>query len=116
MRHMVTGFLALALAAGVAQAQEKKGGMAALPTADDLKTKVAFDEEQIKKAEPILTEYSPKLKEAAEKAKTAEDKKAAFGEVRTIRTEAMAKLKEICKDDEQKKKLDEAFPARRKKE
>jgi hypothetical protein len=55
------------------------------------------------------------VKEAADKAKDAADKKAAYGEVRTIRTEGLNKLKEICKDDEQKKKFDEAFAQQRKK-
>jgi hypothetical protein len=55
------------------------------------------------------------VKEASDKIKDAQDKKAAYGEVRTIRTEGLNKLKEICKDDEQKKKFDEAFNAPRKK-
>jgi len=112
MRTMLAAVTMVFLAAGLAQAQ---GRGASFPTADDLKTKVGFDEEQLKKAEPIITEYTPKVKEAAEKAKTADDKKAAYGEVRTIRTEGLNKLKELCKDDDQKKKFDEAFAARKKK-
>lgn len=113
MRKFLAAVAVMFLAAGVAQAQDRRGP--SFPTQDDLKAKVGFDEEQLKKSEPIVKEYTDKIKEAADKAKDAADKKAAYGEIRTIRTEGMNKLKEICKDDEQKKKLDEAFPARKKK-
>jgi len=112
MQKILAAVTMVFLAAGIAQAQ---GRGASFPTADDLKTKVGFDDDQLKKAEPIITEYTPKVKEAADKAKDAADKKAAYGEVRTIRTEGLNKLKEICKDDEQKKKFDEAFAQQRKK-
>jgi len=74
-----------------------------------------FDDDQLKKSEPIVTEYTQKVKDAADKAKDADDKKAAYGEVRTIRTEGLNKLKEICKDDDQKKKIDETFATKKKK-
>jgi hypothetical protein len=112
MRKILATMAVVFLAAGLAQAQGKG---ASFPTADDLKTKIGFDEEQLKKAQPIIDEYTPKVKEAADKAKDAADKKAAYGEVRTIRTEGINKLKEICKDDEQKKKMDEEFAAKKKK-
>jgi len=110
MRKILAGLAMVFMAAGVAQAQADPG---AFPTAEDLKTKIGFDEGQLTKAEPVLKEYAPKIKEAADKIKDAADKKAAYGELWTIKTEAMNKLKEICKDDEQKKKLDEAYPARK---
>jgi hypothetical protein len=112
MRKFLAAVAVVFLATGLASAQ---GRGATFPTQDELKTKVGFDEEQLKKSEPIVTEYTAKVKEAADKVKDAQDKKAAYGEVRTIKTEGMNKLKEICKDDEQKKKLDEAFPAGKKK-
>ena len=112
MRTILAAVAVVFLASGVASAQ---GRGPSFPTQDELKTKVGFDEEQLKKSEPIVTEYTAKVKEAADKIKDAQDKKAAYGEVRTIRTEGMNKLKEICKDDEQKKKLEEAFPAGKKK-
>jgi len=111
MRKILAAVAVVFLAAGVAQAQGKG---ASFPTADDLKTKVGFDDEQLKKAEPIIAEYTPKVKDAADKAKDAADKKAAYGEVRTIRTEGINKLKEICKDDDQKAKMDEAFGRKKK--
>ncbi|HVR84441.1 MAG TPA: hypothetical protein VMU54_09030 [Planctomycetota bacterium] len=111
MRKILAAVAVVFLAAGVAQAQGKG---ASFPTADDLKTKVGFDDEQLKKAEPIIAEYTPKVKEAADKAKDAADKKAAYGEVRTIRTEGINKLKEICKDDDQKQKMDDAFGRKKK--
>ena len=112
MRKFLAAVAVVFLATGLASAQ---GRGASFPTQDELKTKVGFDEEQLKKSEPIVTEYTAKVKEAADKVKDAQDKKAAYGEGRTIKTEGMNKLKEICKDDEQKKKLDEAFPAGKKK-
>jgi len=112
MRTILAAVAVVFLSSAVAFAQ---GRGASFPTQDELKTKVGFDEEQLKKSEPIVTEYTAKVKEAADKVKDAQDKKAAYGEVRTIKTEGMNKLKEICKDDEQKKKLEEAFPAGKKK-
>lgn len=114
MRTTLSALAFVFLAAGLASAQQQQRG-ATFPTAADLKDKVGFDDEQLKKAEPIIAEYTPKLKDASDKAKDAQDKKAAYGEVRTLRTEGLGKLKEICKDDDQKKKFDDAFPARRRK-
>jgi hypothetical protein len=112
MRKILAGIAVVFLAAGIAQAQ---GRGASFPTQDDLKTKIGFDDDQLKKSEPIVTEYTQKVKDAADKAKDADDKKAAYGEVRTIRTEGLNKLKEICKDDDQKKKIDETFATKKKK-
>jgi len=113
MRTILAAVVGVFLAAGMAQAQQGRGPT--FPTQDELKTKVGFDEEQLKKSEPVVTEYTTKLKEAMDKVKDAQDKKAAYGDVRKVRDEGMNKLKEICKDDEQKKKLDEAFPSKKKK-
>src|ERR1700675_2997643 len=107
MRKILAAVAVVFLASGVAFAQ---GRGASFPTQDELKTKCGFDEDQLKKSEPIVTEYTAKLKELSDKVKDAADKKAAYGEVRTARTEGMDKLKAICKDDEQKTKLAEAFP------
>jgi hypothetical protein len=112
MRTLVASLLAVCMAAGAASAQQERRG-ASFPTVADLKSKVGFDDEQGGKAEPICTEYAAKIKEAMAKVKDAEDKRAAFGEVRTLSQEGMGKLKELCKDDDQKKKFEEAFPARR---
>ncbi|MBI3857658.1 MAG: hypothetical protein HY293_18405 [Planctomycetes bacterium] len=112
MRKILATLAMVFLAAGLAQAQ---GRGATFPKQEELKDKVGFDEEQLKKSEPIVKEYTDKLKDLSDKAKDAADKKAAFTEIRTVKTEGMNKLKEICKDDEQKKKLDEAFPAGKKK-
>jgi hypothetical protein len=112
MRKILAAVAVVFLASGVAFAQ---GRGATFPTQDELKTKCGFDEDQLKKSEPIVTEYTAKLKELSDKVKDAADKKAAYGEVRTARTEGMEKLKAICKDDEQKTKLAEAFPDKKKK-
>jgi len=113
MRKILAAVAVVFLAAGIAQAQQGRG--AAFCTQDDLKAKAGFDEEQLKKSEPIVKEYTDKLKELSDKIKDAQDKKAAFTELRTVRTEGMNKILEIAKDDEQKKKVQELFPERKKK-
>ena len=110
MRKILAALVMVFAVAGVARAQAQDPG--AFPTVEDCKA-IGFDEDQIKKAEPIIKEYAPKVKEAADKIKDAADKKAAFTELRTIKKEGMDKLTEICKDDEQKKKLAEKFPLKK---
>ncbi|HXG60268.1 MAG TPA: hypothetical protein VNO22_02735 [Planctomycetota bacterium] len=120
------GALALGLALAVAAAaqeekkQDKKPGRAlGLPTPADLKEKVAFDDEQCKKADEVLAGYKDKIAELQKKMKeTPEaDRKAVMQEVKALRAEVLGKLREICKDDEQKKKFDEATaPVKKKKE
>jgi hypothetical protein len=122
----MAGALALGLAFVAAAAaqeekkQEKKVGRAlGLPTVADLKEKAAFDDEQCKKAEEVLAGYKDRIAEVQKKLKdSAEgDRKAVMQEVRTLRAEVLGKLREICRDDEQKKKFDEATaPAKKKKE
>lgn len=122
----MAGALALGLAFVAAAAaqeekkQEKKVGRAlGLPTAADLKEKAAFDDEQCKKAEEVLSSYKEKIGEVQKKMKEAPeaDRKAVMQEVKALRAEVLGKLREICKDDEQKKKFDEATaPAKKKKE
>jgi hypothetical protein len=131
---MKTMVLALAvLAASVARAQEppkqdppkaeekkqeekkKATGPLGLPAAADLKEKCGLDDEQVKKVDALYAEYKDKAAEAQKKAKEAQDRKAAGQEIRTLRGEIAGKLKEIGKDDEQKKKIEEcSAPQRRK--
>jgi hypothetical protein len=98
------------------QEEGKKRGPLALPTSAELKEKCGLDDEQVKKADEVLASYKDKLAEAQKKFKESEDKKAAGKEAMTLRTEIVGKLREVCKDDEQKKKFDEATarPARKK--
>jgi hypothetical protein len=119
------GTLALGLTVAVAAAaqeekkQEKKAGRPfGLPAAGDLKEKAGFDDEQCKKAEEVLAGYKDKIAELQKKMKeTPEaDRKAVMQEVKALRAEVLGKLREICKDDEQKKKFDEATaPVKKKK-
>lgn len=118
---MKTALAALLLMSGIGSAQEegkKKRGPMGLPTSADLKEKCAFDDEQAKKADEVLASYKDKLDEAQKKIKEAEDRKAAAKEAGALRSEVVGKLREICKDDEQKKKFDEATakPAKKKQE
>jgi len=112
MRKILAAVAVVFLAAGVAQAQQGRG--VTFPTLDELKTKVGFDEAQLEKAKPIVEEYTAELKKLSDAAKDAADKKAAFTEIRTKRTEGMGKLLAIC-TEEQKAKFNEAFPERKKK-
>jgi transketolase len=109
--------LALLVMTGAAVAQDegkKKAGPLGLPSSADLKEKCGFDDEQAKKADDVLASYKDKVAEAQKKIKEAEDKKAAMKEVGPLRAEILAKLREVCKDDEQKKKFDEATAKKRK--
>ena len=117
----VMSLAAVVLASGAALAQEEKkqerGGREnlGLPTSAQLKEKAGLDDEQAKKVDEIYASYKDKIAEAQKKIKEAEDKKAAGAEVRTLRQEIAAKLVEIGKDDEQKKKITEATTYQRRK-
>ena len=84
-----------------------------LPTSADLKTKCGLDDEQVKKVDALYAEYKDKVAEAQKKI-DAGDKKGKK-EAATLKAEIAGKLKEIGKDDEQKKKIEEATPVGKKK-
>jgi hypothetical protein len=84
-----------------------------LPASADLKTKVGFDDDQVKKVDALYAEYKDKAADAQKKVDAGEKK--AKKEMNSLKAEVVTKLHEICKDDEQKKKLDEALPAAKKK-
>jgi hypothetical protein len=100
-----------------AKQDEKKPEAAAapfsLPASADLKTKVGFDDDQVKKVDALYAEYKDKAADAQKKVDAGEKK--AKKEMNSLKAEVVNKLHEICKDDEQKKKLDEALPAAKKK-
>ena len=100
-----------------AKQDEKKPEAAAppfsLPASAELKTKVGFDDDQVKKIDALYAEYKDKAAEAQKKVDAGEKK--AKKEMNGLRSDVVAKLHEICKDDDQKKKLDEALPAAKKK-
>ena len=112
MRKILAALVMVFAVAGVAQAQAQDPG--SFPDAAKCK-EVGFTEEMLTKAEPVIKEFAPKVKEAADKIKDAADKKAAYSELRTIKTDGMNKLFEICggKDSEIGKKLAEAFPLKK---
>jgi hypothetical protein len=83
------------------------------PLSADLKTKVGFDDDQAKKVDAVYADYKDKVAEAQKKVDAGEKK--AKKELSGLRTEIVGKLTEICKDDDQKKKLEEALPAAKKK-
>ncbi len=130
MRLRMVGWLAafaLAAVPGIAQDEKKdekkqeekkqEGGAVtppfSLPTSADLKTKAGLDDEQAKKVDAIYAEYKDKAAEAQKKVDGGEKK--AKKEAATLRAEIIAKIHDIGKDDEQKKKIDDAMPAAKKK-
>lgn len=122
-RRMGALALGLALAAGAAAQEEKKrdkkaGPPFGLPAPSVLKEKAGFDDEQCKKAEEVLAGYKDKLAELQKKLKEAAeaDRKSVRREVKVLCAEILGKLREICKDDEQKKKFDEATAPPKKKD
>jgi hypothetical protein len=84
-----------------------------LPSSADLKTKCGLDDEQVKKVDAIYAEYKDKAAEAQKKIDGGDKK--ARKEVAALKSEIIAKLHDVGKDDEQKKKIDEAMPAAKKK-
>ncbi len=84
-----------------------------LPSSADLKTKAGLDDEQAKKVDAIYAEYKDKAAEAQKKVDGGDKK--ARKEVASLKAEIMAKIHDLGKDDDQKKKIDEAMPAAKKK-
>ncbi len=83
------------------------------PLSADLKTKVGFDDDQAKKVDALYADYKDKVADAQKKVDAGEKK--SKKEMSGLRTDIVSKLHDICKDDDQKKKLDEALPAAKKK-
>ena len=84
-----------------------------LPTSADLKSKAGLDDEQAKKVDAIYAEYKDKVADVQKKIDGGDKK--AKKEANTLKSEIMAKVHDIGKDDDQKKKIDEAMPAAKKK-
>ena len=84
-----------------------------LPTSADLKTKAGLDDEQVKKVDALYAEYKDKVADVQKKIDGGDKK--GKREAATLKAEIAGKLKDIGKDDEQKKKIEEAAPATKKK-
>ena len=92
MAKLVLAMAAVTLAVGTTWAfQPQAQARPAFLTLEDLEKKADFTKDQLEAAKPIVEKYTKSVMELQEKAKTADDKKAAFTAVR----------------DEQKKGLDE---------
>lgn len=115
MSVMAALFMAGAAGAQEEEKEKKARQPLGLISCEDLKSKCSMDEEQVKKCEAIYAEYKDKLAEAQKKIKEAKDRKEAYKEAQPLKQEVLAKLREVCKDDEQKKKFDEATVDKRKK-
>ncbi len=102
--------------APVVEAPKKKKTVAlGLPAPVSLKDDVGMNPKQLKSCREIYASYKTKLDEAAAKVKASQDKKAANKEVAPLRTEVLAKLREVCTDDAQKGKFDQVTARGKKK-
>ncbi|HLY08123.1 MAG TPA: hypothetical protein VKW04_02340 [Planctomycetota bacterium] len=83
------------------------------PASADLKTKVGLDDDQVKQVDALYAEYKGKADDAQKKIDAGEKK--AKKEMASVRSDLASKLHDLCKDDDQKKKMDDALPAAKKK-
>lgn len=96
--------------------KKRKKGPLGLPDLRTLRETLALSNDQFKQAKELYESYEDKVKEAEAKAKENPDKRAARKELKPLRDEIAAKLKDLC-TEEQKPKLDELLaPPRKKKE
>lgn len=95
-------------------AAKKRTGALGLPTVAVLKDEVRMTPKQLKTCREVLATYKPKVDEAAAKIKAATDKKAVNKEVAPLKAEVLAKLRDVCADDAQKAKFDEATAKKKK--
>jgi hypothetical protein len=84
-----------------------------LPTSADLKTKCGLDDEQVKKVDAVYAEYKSKVADVQKKIDDGDKK--GKKEAATLKAEIIAKIHDLGKDDDQKKKIDEAMPVAKKK-
>ena len=84
-----------------------------LPTSADLKTKCGLDDEQVKMIDGIYADYKDKVADVQKKVDAGEKK--SKKEANTLKKEIIAKIHDLGKDDEQKKKIDDAMPQPKKK-
>jgi hypothetical protein len=83
------------------------------PLSADLKTKCGFNDDQVKQIDALYADYKGKADDAQKKVDAGEKK--AKKELAGVRTDLVNKLHDLCTDDDQKKKLDDALPAAKKK-
>jgi hypothetical protein len=84
-----------------------------LPSSADFKSKISFDDDQCKKVDDVYVSYKEKV-DTAQKAKDDGDKKAGK-DLKNLKTEIVAKLRDLCKDDDQKTKFDDLVGKKKKK-
>ena len=95
--------VAVVLAVGTAIAvQPAQQARPAFLTLEDLEKKAEFDKDQLEKAKPIVEKYTKSVTELQEKAKTADDKKAAFTAVRDEQKKGLDEILALCKDKDGK--------------
>jgi len=116
MAKLVLAMAAVTLAVGTTWAfQPTLQARPAFLTLDDLKAKADFDEKQLESAKPIVEKYTKSITDLQEKAKTADDKKAAFTAVRDEQKKGLDEILALCKDDAQKEKVKALMPQGKKK-
>jgi len=100
---ILMAFVAVTLAVGSAWAfQPAAQARPAFLTLEDLKAKADFDEKQLESAKPIVEKYTKSVMELQEKAKTSDDKKAAFTAVRDEQKKGLDEILALCKDKDGK--------------
>ncbi len=91
--------MAVVLAVGTAIAvQPQAQARPAFLTLEDLQKKADFTEKQLELAKPIVEKYTKSVTELQEKAKTSDDKKAAFTAVRDEQKKGLDEILALCKD------------------
>jgi hypothetical protein len=98
--------VAIAFLGGAVMADTKAPGPLGLPSVEVLKEKLTLSDEQAKKVETIYADFKDKAKEVEEKG---DAKKKA-----EVRHEIVAKIKDVCTDD-QKKMLEKVVAEKEKK-
>ncbi len=96
--------VAVVLAVGTAIAVQPAQAQArpAFLTLEDLEKKAEFTKEQLELAKPIVEKYTKSVTELQEKAKTSDDKKAAFTAVRDEQKKGLDEIVALCKDKDGK--------------
>jgi len=116
MKTLLGVVLGLVVAGGAFAAERKDDVMPllGLPSSADFKTKCKFTDEQAVKVDKVYTDYKDKAADAQNQVKTGDDKKAASKNLKALKKEIVAKLREICTSDEQKTSFDDATSAKKK--
>jgi hypothetical protein len=116
MKTLLGLVMGLVVAGGAFAAETKDDvkPLLGLPSSADFKTKCKFTDDQATAVDKVYTDYKDKAADAQNQVKTGDDKKAASKNLKTLKKEIVAKLREICTTDEQKTSFDDATNPKKK--